>query len=202
MNETVVFDVGGVLLDWSPYHLYRRMLPNDQAISDFLDEVGFDAWNIAQDAGGRTWDEAVDDLASRFPHRRELITAAHHRWHDMVHGSIAGTVSIIERLSQAGTPLYAITNFSSEKYIEAFERYPFFAHFRDVVVSGDERLLKPDPAIYRALLTRNQLNAADCVFIDDNLKNVAGAEAIGMSAVHFTTPHALAASLSARGHVL
>lgn len=202
MSKVIVFDVGGVLLDWSPYHLYRQMLADDGAIGHYLDEVGFNAWNVAQDAGERTWDEAVALLAGRFPHRRDLIAAAHHRWHDMVKSPVAGTVDLLDRLAEAGTPLYAITNFSSEKFVEARERHRFLGHFRDVVVSGDERMLKPDPAIYRLLLDRNALEAGDCLFIDDSEKNVAGAHAVGMQAVHFTTPEALAEELRARGHVL
>jgi 2-haloacid dehalogenase len=202
MSGVVVFDVGGVLLDWSPYHLYRQMLADDAAIAAFIDEVGFNDWNVALDAGERTWDEAVALLGDRFPHRRELITAAHHRWHDMVRAPITGAVDILERLAAAGTPLYAITNFSSEKFREARERYAFLRRFRDVVVSGDERMLKPDPAIYHTLTSRNGLDPADCVFIDDSEKNVAGAKAIGMEAVRFTTAEMLASDLRARGHDL
>lgn len=198
-TQVIVFDVGGVLLDWSPYHLYRRMLPDDAAVAAFIDEVGFHDWNVAQDAGERTWDVAVTLLAHRFPHRVELIEAAHHRWHDMVLSVVAGTVEIVDALAGQGIPLYAITNFSSEKFREAKQRHPVFRHFRDVVISGEERMLKPDPAIYRVLLERNGLSAADCIFIDDSVKNVAGATAIGMQAIHFTTPEALREELKARG---
>jgi 2-haloacid dehalogenase len=114
-------------------------------------------------------------------------------------GPIDGTVGILEELRQRGTPLYAITNFNQDKFRETLERFSFLRTFRDIVVSGDERLLKPDPAIYRVLLERNGIDAAACVFIDDSEKNVRGAEAVGMKAIHFTTPQALRADLAGMG---
>ena len=105
----------------------------------------------------------------------------------------------LEELRQRGTPLYAITNFNQDKFRETVERFAFLRTFRDIVVSGDERILKPDPAIYRLLLDRNGLAASSCVFIDDSEKNVRGAEAVGMKAIHFTTPQALRADLAGMG---
>jgi 2-haloacid dehalogenase len=128
-----------------------------------------------------------------------LIEAAHHRWHEMVPWAVEGSVAILEQLAAKGAPLYAITNFSSEKFAETRERFPFFRHFRDIVVSGDERLLKPDPAIYRLCLGRNGLEASRSVFIDDSPKNVAGAEAVGIEAILFDTPEQLARDLAERG---
>ena len=148
MTKAVIFDIGGVLIEWHPKHLYLKMLEDEAAIDAFLAEIGFNEWNLALDAGAR-WEPAVADLVARYPHRKELIEAAHHRWHEMLPGDIPGTVAILEKLSAAGVPLYAITNFSSEKFVEARARWPFLAMFRDIVVSGDEKLLKPEAEIFQ-----------------------------------------------------
>jgi 2-haloacid dehalogenase len=198
MTKAVIFDIGGVLIEWHPKHLYLKMLEDEAAIDAFLAEIGFSEWNLALDAGGR-WEPAIADLVARYPHRQELIEAAHHRWHEMLPGDIPGTVAILEKLSAAGVPLYAITNFSSEKFVEARARWPFFALFRDIVVSGDEQLLKPEAEIFRLCLERNGLTAQDCVFIDDVAHNIAGARAVGIDAIQFATPEQLERDLTARG---
>lgn len=198
MTRAVIFDVGQVLVQWHPAHLYSKLLPDQAAIEAFLDEIGFQEWNLALDCGGR-WDHAVTELSARFPHHKALIEAAHHRWHEMAPGALDGSVAILEALAQKGVPLYAITNFSAEKFIETRARFEFFHHFRDIVVSGDERLLKPDPAIYRLCLERNNLEAGRSVFIDDSPKNVTGAAAMGIDAILFETPDQLAQDLTARG---
>lgn len=198
MTRAVIFDFGGVLLDWNPLHLYRKLLPDDAAIQDFLDEIGFHDWNLALDAGAR-WDSSIADLVARHPRRAALIEAAHLRWHEMLPGAIDGTVVLLEQLSRQGVPLYGITNYSSEKWAETFARFPFFHHFRDIVVSGDERLVKPDAAIFRLCLERNGLTADACVFIDDSPRNIATAGSLGFDAIHFETPQKLAADLAARG---
>lgn len=198
MTKAVIFDIGGVLIEWHPKYLYSKLLENEAAIDEFLKEIGFSAWNLALDAGGR-WEPAIADLVAKFPHRKELIEAADLRWHEMLPGDFPGTVAILERLSQASVPLYAITNFSSEKFIEARARWPFFSLFRDIVVSGDEKLLKPEAEIFRLCLDRNGLKAEDCVFIDDVAHNVAGAQAVGIDAILFQTPEQLDRDLKARG---
>ncbi len=198
MTQAVIFDIGTVLIDWNPKHLYSKLLPDEAAIDAFLREIGFDEWNRALDAGGR-WDPAIAELTARYPHRKALIEAAHLRWHEMLPGAIDESVAILERLSEKGVPLYAITNYSSEKWAETRARFPFFGHFRDIVVSGDEKLLKPDAAIYRLCLERNALKAEDCLFIDDSPKNVAGAAAVGIETILFETPEKLAEDLTARG---
>jgi 2-haloacid dehalogenase len=196
--RSVIFDVGRVLIEWHPRHLYSKMLPDDAAIEAFLEEIDFDKWNWALDAGGR-WDDAVAEAVARYPHRRELIEAAHHRWAEMVPGAIEGSVAILERLAEAGVPLYAITNFSAEKFAEARARFPFLSHFRDIVISGEERLMKPDAAIYRLCLERNGLKAGACIFIDDSPANVAAAAAIEIDAILFESPEQLSQALAERG---
>lgn len=198
MMKNVIFDIGAVLIDWNPYYLYSKLLPDHAAITAFFEEVGFAEWNRALDAGGR-WGDAIAELSRRFPHRRELIEAAHLRWHEMLPGAIDGTVAILEQLAEKGTPLYAITNYSSEKWAETCQRFPFFRHFRDIVVSGDERVLKPDPAIYHICLERNGLKPEECQFIDDALKNVEGANNVGIHGIQFKTPETLGSDLTRLG---
>ncbi|MHA1529666.1 MAG: HAD family hydrolase [Alphaproteobacteria bacterium] len=202
MSRTVIFDVGGVLIRWDIRLVYRQLLPDEAAIDAFLDETGWHDWNLELDRGGR-WDAAIAALSARFPHYRALIEAAHERWHVSVPGAIEGTVEILDALHDAGTPLYAITNFSVEKWHQTQERFPFLkARFRDVVVSGEERRIKPDPAIYRVCLERNGLAPRDCIFIDDSPRNVAAADALGIDGILFTDPETLRRDLGERGFAL
>lgn len=196
--DTAVWDIGNVLIRWDPRNLYRRLIPDEAEMERFLAEVCTDAWNLEQDRG-RTWAEAVAELTPRFPQHAALIRAYDERWEEMVPGEVPGTPEILEALRAAGVPLYAITNFSVEKLVLARARFPFLTRFRDVVVSGEERLVKPDPAIYRRLLDRNGLSAGQCVFIDDSEKNVRAAREVGMHAHHFRDAAALAAELRGLG---
>jgi 2-haloacid dehalogenase len=194
----VVFDIGNVLVHWDPRALYRKIFASEDEVEWFIANVCNSDWNLEQDRG-RSFAEAVREATARFPEHADAIAAYDLRWHETMPGPIDGTVGILEELRQRGTPLYAITNFNQDKFRETLERFSFLRTFRDIVVSGDERLLKPDPAIYRVLLERNGIDAAACVFIDDSEKNVRGAEAVGMKAIHFTTPQALRADLAGMG---
>ncbi len=197
--KTVVFDVGRVLIHWDARLVWRNDFATEAEIDAFLDEIGFAAWNLEQDRG-RSWAEGVRVASAAHPHRAALIGKMDRDWHAAVPGAIEGSVAILDALHAAGHPLYAITNFSAEKWEESRARFPFLAtRFRDVVVSAHERIVKPDPAIYRVLLERNALAAEDCVFIDDSEKNVAGARSVGMDAIHFTGPEALRDALAERG---
>ena len=194
----VVFDIGNVLVHWEPRALYRKIFAGEDEVEWFIANVCTSDWNLEQDRG-RSFAEAVREATARFPEHADAIAAYDLRWHETMPGPIDGTVGILEELRQRGTPLYAITNFNQDKFRETLERFSFLRTFRDIVVSGDERLLKPDPAIYRVLLERNGIDAAACVFIDDSEKNVRGAEAVGMKAIHFTTPRALRVELAGMG---
>ncbi len=156
------------------------------------------AWNLEQDRG-RTFEEAIAVATALHPDHADAIAAYHLRWHETITHAIEGTVSILEELKAQGTPIYAITNWHQDKFRETRARFAFLGYFRDIVVSGDERVVKPDPAIYRLLLDRNGLEASACLFIDDSPKNVAGAEAVGMKAHHFTSPERLRAELTRLG---
>ena len=194
----VVFDIGNVLVRWDPRALYRKIFASEDEVEWFIANVCNHDWNLEQDRG-RSFADGVIELSARFPEHAEAIAAYDLRWHETVLGAIDGSVEILAELAARGTPLYAITNFNQHNFRETLQCFPFLSAFRDIGVSGDERMLKPDAAIYRLLLERNGLDAASCVFIDDSLTNVKGAEAVGMKAVHFTTPDALRAELAKLG---
>lgn len=194
----VVFDIGNVLLRWDPRNLYRTIFDDEARMEWFLSTVCTPDWNVEQDRG-RDWDEAVALLVERHPDHETPIRAFHERWHETVSGVFEENVALLERLRAAGVPNYAITNFSGPKFREAQKRFPFLAGFDGAIVSGDERLLKPDAAIYRLFLDRYRLDAGDCVFIDDSKANVEGARTVGMHAIHYLEPMDLAAELRRYG---
>lgn len=195
---SLIFDVGRVLIDWDPRALYRKLLPDEAAVEDFLTRICPPEWNAAQDAG-RTWDEAVELQSRLFPEHADLIAAWRDRWMETVPDALWQTVSLFDGLERAGVPLYGLTNFSAETWPPTVERFPFLRRFRDVVVSGHVGMIKPDPAIYRLLLDRNGLKAGECLFIDDSPINVRAADRIGMETHLFRTAERLAEDLRARG---
>lgn len=195
---TVVFDVGMVLLAWDPRHLYRQIFDDPVEMEWFLANVCTLEWNLAQD-GGRSWPDAEAEVIAHFPAYTTQIRAFRARWQEMVPGAIVGTVTILEKLAEARVPLYAITNFASDTFLESRARHPFFEHFHGIVVSGETGLLKPDAAIYHRLASDFGVDLESCVFIDDVDRNVAGAEAVGMHALLFTGPDQLAKDLVALG---
>jgi len=197
--DAVVFDLGGVLVDWDPRLLYRTMLGSDEEIAAFFDEVDFAGWNHRLDAGERTWAEAVADHGTRFPHRRELLAAYPERFAETIGGVIDGTVRLVEELHGAGVRLLALTNWSAELFPHARERFAFLGLFEAVVVSGEERLAKPDPRIFDLLLTRHRLDPAGTVFVDDREVNVEAARAAGMTGLVFTDPDQLRRDLARVG---
>jgi 2-haloacid dehalogenase len=199
--QTLVFDIGNVLIEWDPRFLYRKIFADKETMEWFLSHVCTHAWNLEQDRG-RSMADAVAERIALFPGHEAAIRAFDERWTETVSGPIDGSVAILERLRLLGVPDYAITNFSHEKFDVAKARFPFLNAFRGTIVSGVERLLKPEPAIYRLLLDRYGLTAADCVFIDDSPANVEGARAIGMHALHFKGPEALEADLRRLGFSL
>lgn len=191
--STPVFDIGGVLLDWDPRHLYRKIFSDVDEMEWFLSNVCDPAWNLSIDAG-RTFDEAVAERTAAFPEWAKEIAAFRDRWLEMVASPIHGTVDLLQRLKMAG-PVYAITNFGAESFEWSIRDYPFLNTFDGLVVSGQVRLIKPDPAIYHRLLSDCDLRAGDCLFIDDRPENVDAARQIGMHAVQFESPEQLEAVL-------
>lgn len=200
-SPTVVFDVGNVLLRWDPRLVYRELIPEPERLDWFMQNVCTAAWNIEQDRG-RSWADAVALLVSQHPEWEREIRAYDERWHESVPGVIADSVAVLGELKGRGDKVYAITNFSREKWAECLIRFPFLQSFDGVVVSAHERLLKPDPAIFELLLNRYDLVAGDCIFVDDSAKNIDGARGVGMQAVHFVEPIDLRSELRERGLTL
>ncbi|MCB1538117.1 MAG: HAD family phosphatase [Rhodospirillales bacterium] len=196
MNKTVVFDVGGVLIDWNPEYLYRRLIPEARAREAFLKTVCTRAWNAQQDLG-RSWADAVRERIAAFPEHESLIRAYDENWHEMVAGLVPGTSELKDNLRARGVKVFALTNFSAEKWTLAQSLWPTLARFDGVVCSGVERVAKPDPAIYRVLFNRHALDPAACLFIDDLPANVAAARDLGMRGHVFTNAGALADTLAA-----
>jgi 2-haloacid dehalogenase len=198
-RDIVIFDLGGVLIEWDPRHLYRKLFAGDEAAMEhFLANVCTHEWNRGQDAG-RSFAEGARLLKAEHPDHAELIDAYGARFDEMMPGPIAGSVAILKELRERDTPLYALTNFSAETYPLAFARFDFLRWFGGVIVSGKVRAIKPDPRIFQALLERYRIDPQRAVFIDDVPANVAAATAIGIHGIHFTTPEALRVELVALG---
>jgi 2-haloacid dehalogenase len=197
--KIVVFDIGQVLIEWDPRHLYRDLFDGyEDLMEDFLDNVCSPAWNQEQDRG-RSWADAVAQLTAEHPDCAELIRSYDELWEQMVPGPIPGTPEILAELKARGVPVYAITNFSADKFALSQKRFDFLNGFDGIVVSGIEKVIKPDPKIYQILLDRYGLDAADCLFIDDNPDNVESARAVGMTAHHFAGAEALRRDLEGFG---
>lgn len=192
--QTIIFDLGGVLIDWNPRYLYRQLLPDEDAVSHFLEHIATGDWNEEQDAG-RTLAEGTELLVAQHPQHEALIRAFYGRWPEMLGGPIPGTVDLFRRLKAAGWPLYALTNWSAETWPVALERYDFLGWFDGVLVSGAERMRKPNPAFYQLLEQRFSIELATSLFIDDNLRNVEAARALGMRSIHFESPEQLGEAL-------
>jgi 2-haloacid dehalogenase len=195
----LVFDVGGVLLDWNPRHLYRKFFNGDlESMEQFLKEIDFNGWNLCQDAG-RPFTEAVAALITQHPRWEELIKAYHSRWEESIRGTIEGSVEILADLRNSGYPLYALSNFSVEKFQLVRERFDFFAWFDDILISAQVQLVKPDPRIFQVLLERIEREPAECLLIDDSGPNIKTACKLGFEAIHFQSSEQLRAELHQRG---
>ena len=196
-TKAVVFDLGGVLIDWDPRHLYRKLLADEAAVEEFLATVCTPEWNAELDRG-RPFAEGVAELVERHPEHAANIAAYHERWPEMVAGDIPGTVEVLAELRAAGVPLYALTNWSGETFAITRGRFEFLEWFDGLLVSGEERVTKPDPAIFRLLLDRFGLDPAATVFVDDAEADVAAARRLGIDAIRFTGPDDLRRELVAR----
>jgi 2-haloacid dehalogenase len=187
----VVFDVGNVLYGWDPESFLSRQLPEDEARLRFIEDVDLWGWHDSLD-GGRGFGEAAAELSEKFPDYAHLISAWGERFGETISDPVPGVHAIVEALDARGVPLFAITNFSADFWPPFHQREgAFFSRFRDIVVSGEEKLLKPDPAIYYRALDRFGLKPEESLFVDDRKINVDGAEAVGMKGHLFTGADAL-----------
>jgi 2-haloacid dehalogenase len=174
-RSIVVFDLGGVLIDWDPRHLYRKLFAGDEAaMEDFLATVCTHEWNRCQDAG-RSFAEGVRLLKDEFPDKAELIDAYWVRFDEMMAGPIDGSVEILAELRHRGVPFYGLTNWSAETYVPALKRFAFLHWFKGTLVSGEVKLIKPDPRIFELLIERFAIDPYSTVYIDDVQANVAAA---------------------------
>ena len=187
----IIFDFGGVLLEWDPRRLYRKFFNgDDEAMESFLAEIDFHEWNMKQDAG-RPFAEAVSELSAQFPQYADLIQAYDERWEESLVGPIEGSIEILEALKDAGYLLYGLSNWSDEKYQLVRHKYSFFDWFKDIVISGAVQLVKPDPLIYTLALKRFGRPAQECLLIDDTVQNIATAHELGFQTILFHSPEQL-----------
>lgn len=197
--SAIIFDFGGVLIDWNPHYLYRSFFDNDdEAVARFLKEIGFVEWNVEQDRG-RPFAAAVAELSERFPHQAHLIRAYNEQWEESIGGAIQPTVDILGALKQRGYALYGLSNWAAETFYRIRSRFPFFEWLDAIVLSGEERMIKPDPRIYAVMLDKIGRPASECLFIDDSPANIAVAKQLGFNTIHFTSSEQLADELIKRG---
>jgi FMN phosphatase YigB (HAD superfamily) len=193
----VVFDIGGVLIDWQPHLAWMDTLGSREAVEAFMERTDFRARNLRADGG-----ERFADLAAEIEDAEDRVLFAEYiaRYARTVPNAIAGTWVILDRLKAQGTPVHAITNWSAETWPEGLKVHPGLGDvFDTLVVSGEENLIKPDARIFNLLCARAGVAAENCIFIDDSPHNVAGAKAVGMEGLHFTSPEALETELTTRG---
>jgi 2-haloacid dehalogenase len=198
MIKAVVFDIGGVLLDWDPRHLYRQLIDDEAELSRFLDQICTRQWHLAHDLGADT-EQSCRELAGRHPEHADLIMAWSDRSEEMVAGVFEDTVEILRELSAAGVPCFVLSNMEPDKFASRRARYDFFGLVDGCVISGLEGVAKPDPAIFEVLLSRYRLEPEATVFIDDLPANVAAASELGVVGLTFTTTTQLRQDLRALG---
>jgi 2-haloacid dehalogenase len=201
MFSTVVFDFGGVLIDWSPRYLFQPHFEDENKLQFFLDNICTGNWNEMQDAG-RSLQEGTEVLMNHFPEWETEIKMFYGQWHVMLKGPMPKTVDILYQLKHQGVRLLGLTNWSAETFPIALQRFEFLSLFEHILVSGQEKLIKPDRAIFQLLIKRYNLVPSETIFIDDNIKNVAAARAVGIEGVHYSSSHLLQLQLKERGIIL
>jgi 2-haloacid dehalogenase len=197
--QAIIFDFGGVLINWDPHKLFNKYFNNDTlAIDNFLAEINFFNWNLSQDKG-YPFAQAVTDLSAQFPQYAHLINAYDREWEESITGIVPETVEILYKLKSVGSHLYGLTNWSTEKFSIIRHKYPVFDLFEDIVVSGEAKLIKPDPAIFYMLLQRIHRAPKECLLVDDSAINIETAQKMGFATHHFTSPALLETELQKMG---
>ena len=197
--ETVIFDLGGVLIDWNPDYVYRTIFNDETKMREFYSEICTSEWNEEQDAG-RGLKEATEELVARFPREEKNIRAYYDRWEEMLKGEIEGTVQVLEKIKEKNeVKLYALTNWSAETFPVALKRFPFLQWFDGRLVSGEERMRKPYKEIYELLLNRFDILADTAVYIDDNERNLKPPREMGLHTILFKSPSQLEEELKELG---
>lgn len=195
--KTIIFDLGGVLIDWSPEYLYLDIFEGDRVkMNAFFEQVCTMDWNENQDAG-YPLSKATEDRIALFPEYETLIKIYYGRWEEMLGEALTGSVQILKKLiNDPKFRVVALTNWSAETFPVALKRFDFLHWFEGIVVSGTEKTRKPYPEIYQITLDRFNIAPSETLFIDDNLRNIKGAEAIGINGIHFSTPEKLIIDLN------
>ena len=194
-TDSIIFDLGGVLVDWNPRYVFRHVFVSNEAMEHFLAEVCTTDWNEMQDAG-RSFAEATDLLIDKFPEYKNEILMYYQRWKEMLGGPIHETVELLSELKNSGQyKLYALTNWSDESFPLAYEMYDFLHWFDGILVSGAEKMKKPDPRIFELLVERYSINKKTAIFIDDNKNNVKAACELGIRSINFKSAEQCQAEL-------
>jgi 2-haloacid dehalogenase len=197
--NTIIFDLGGVLIDWNPRYLYRKIFKTEADVEWFLKNICTNEWNEQQDAG-RSFAEATAELVEKFPEHEHAIRAWYDRWQETIGGSISGTVEILQGIRDSKRyRLVALTNWSAESFPWAFDNFDFLKWFEGIAVSGVEKTRKPFPDFYQILLDRYTINPAEAIFVDDSHRNILGGEALGIKGIHFQSPEQLRLELHKNG---
>ena len=196
--DTVIFDLGGVLIDWNPRYLYRKIFQTEEETEWFLANICTAEWNDLQDEG-RTFAEATNELIARHPDWEMPIRAWYDRWEETISGPIHGTVEILQTVRNTDHKLYALTNWSSESFPIALKKFNFLEWFDGIVVSGVEKMRKPDHRYFRVLFDRYSIEPGRSVFIDDNDKNILAGRELGLNVIRFVSPEQLWADLTKLG---
>ncbi|MBK7093848.1 MAG: HAD-IA family hydrolase [Saprospiraceae bacterium] len=193
--KNIIFDFGGVLVDWNPRYVYRDYFNTESEMEHFLKNICTDEWNLEQDRG-RSMAEGTALLQQQFPEYQALIQVFYDKWEFMLKSDIPANVELLYKLKES-FDLYGLTNWSAETISVAYERFQFFSEFRGIVVSGQEKMAKPDKRIFELLLDRYRIEASETIFIDDNIININVAKELGLNAVHCDSPAGLRQKLSA-----
>ncbi|HEY8936194.1 MAG TPA: HAD family phosphatase [Cyclobacteriaceae bacterium] len=195
--DTIIFDLGGVLIDWNPRYLYRKIFKTEEEITWFLENICTMEWNDEQDAD-RSFEDATNYLLAKHPEWEVPIRAWYGRWQETISGPLHDTVEILKHFKEnTNYRLYALTNWSEQTFPWALDNFEFLHWFEGIVVSGVEKTRKPFPEFYNILFDRYTINPATSVFIDDNGKNIVGANAVGLRTIHFQSPAQLKTELQA-----
>ena len=195
--KTIIFDLGGVLIDWNPEYLYLDVFKGDRVkMNTFFEQVCTMDWNENQDAGYPI-SQATEDRIGLFPEYETLIKIYYGRWEEMLGEAIVGSVQILKKLiDDPRFRVVALTNWSAETFPVALKRFDFLHWFEGIIVSGTEKTRKPFPEIYQITLDRFNIAPSETLFIDDNFRNIRGAEALGINGIHFLTPEKLIKDLN------
>jgi len=200
-TKAVIFDFGGVLIDWNPYYLLRKVMVNDTEIEGFLQEIGFKAWNYECDKG-LLISESVEELCRKFPHRADLLRTYNERWLETLGRVFEKNVETLKTLKEQGVPVYGLSNWSADKFAIVEKHYEFFGWFIDKAISGREKTAKPDPKLAQILLERNHLNPVECIYIDDSEDNIRMGRQVGLQCVQYRSEAQLHDELIKRGFEL